>query len=480
MLFDFDNEFNSTDEPGIQEVVERYRSMLKSKTILYFDPDEFILLIDFYFQKRQYNESLKIIEFAIDQHPSSTELRFKKAEVLFKLKDFTTTLLIINELENIEGFSSYLSYFKGLIYSHLKKKKDAEYCFRKAVLLSHDDEETIEILLQIADHYQEINDLQSANFYLIEAHKIDRDDAEIIIDLAQNFEQLDPSKSIYYYNLYLNDHPFHASVWFDLGVVYSRVNQFEKAIEAFDFALALFENFSEAHFNKGNALANLGKYEAAIESFEDYLQLISQERTIDPGDFLDVYCSIGECYERLGDLVSALMYYQKALDIDPNYADAIFGIGIVNSLCNNLEDSLRFIKKAIARDPYNSEYHYSLGNVYSLLEKNDKALESYKTAVSIDPTDYESWISIAQIYFRKNLLSKAIKTLEEAYQNNKDIAIIEYRLAGYYFLKDRSEEGMTFLRKGLIHESSRYLEFLKIYPQASEIEEISKLIEKFK
>lgn len=483
MGFEFDNDFPFTDEPELQDVVERYRLMLRSNTPLYFDSHEFILLIDYHLHNREYTESLKIAEFGINQHPSSFDLKLKKAEILFRLKDYANALLLVKELENIETNSSYLSYFRGLIHSNLKQKREAAYYFQKAVLQAQDSNEAIDTLFQIAEHYQENNDLQTANFYLLEAHKIDPYDSEIIIELAQNFETYDLHQAVHYYNLYLNQHPFHSSAWFDIGVVYSRLENFEKALEAFDFAIALYENYLEAYFNKGNALANLGRYQEAIEAFEEYARLLNEENEDDdfePNEMLEVYCSIGECHERMGDLINALTYYEKALKIDPHYPDALYGVGIVCSLCNNLTDSLKYIRKAIELDPFNSEYHFSLGNVYRRMGKIDKALEAYRSATHIDPQDYESWVNIAQLYFEKNLLTKAIRTLEEAYENNPKVAIIEYRLAAFYFLRKNEADGMNFLRKALIHDNSKYLEFFKIYPEGTENEKIQNLIAKYR
>ncbi|MCX7985803.1 MAG: tetratricopeptide repeat protein [Bacteroidales bacterium] len=483
MGFEFDNDFSFTDEPELQEVVERYRLMMRSNTPLYFDSHEFLLLIDYHLHNREYTESLKIADFGINQHPSSFDLKLKKAEVLFRLKDFTTALLLIKELENIEGSNSYLSFFRGLLHSHLKQKREAGYYFHKAVLQAQDTDEAIDILFQIAEHYQESNDLKTANYYLLEAYKIDPNDSEIIIELAQNFETYNLEQAVHYYNLYLNHHPFHSSAWFDIGVVYSRLENFEKALEAFEFAIALYDRYIEAYFNKGNALANLGRYHEAIEAFEEYTRLLREDNNGDepePADMLDVFCSIGECHERLGDLINAATYYNKALAIDPHYPDAIYGIGIIYSLCNNLSESLKYIRQAIDLDPFNSEYHFSLGNVYRRIGKIEKALEAYRTATNIDPKDYESWLNIAQLYFEKNLLTKAIRTLEEAYEHNPKVAIVEYRLAAYYFLKKNETEGFNFLRRALMHDNSKYLEFLKIYPEGADNEAIKNIIAKFR
>ncbi len=481
MGFEFDNDGFFSDEPDIREVINRYRSMLKNNTTLYFDSHEFIMLIDHYFEFDQYNEALQIADVGIRQHPASTELKLRKAEILLRLTLYDEALIILKELEEILYENSYIPYLKGIILSFQKKEPEAAKAFRKAILMTTETDEVVDLLLQIADHYEQKSDLITAQHYLLEAHKIMPNDSEIIIELAQNAEHFDVTESIYYYNLYLNQHPFHASVWFELGIVYSRAEKFEKALEAFDFAIAIQEKYLEAYFNKGNALANLGRYTEAIQAFEEYNQLLLDDADqVEPNVFLDSYCSIGECYERMGDIPRALEYYHKALSIDSEYADALYGIGIIHSIVNNLPESIKYINKAISIEPFNSEYYFSLGNVYVRMGKTENAIAAYRTAVDIEPDDYESWLNLANVFFEKKQLSKAIKVLEEAREHNNKNAIIEYRLAAYYCLKNKMQEGVVLLRKALIHDNSKYFEFLKVYPEAINNKEIKTLIDKFK
>ncbi len=78
------------------------------------------------------------------------------------------------------------------------------------------------------------------------------------------------------------------------------------------------------------------------------------------------------------------------------------------------------------------------------------------------------------------ILTKAIRTLEEAYEANPKVAILEYRLAAYYFLKKNETEGFNFLRKALMHDNTKYLEFFKIYPEGVDNNDIKNIIAKYR
>ena len=47
----------------------------------------------------------------------------------------------------------------------------------------------------------------------------------------------------------------------------------KKAIEAYDYAIAINEQFSSAYFNKANSLAQLNKFEEAIEVYQDMVEV---------------------------------------------------------------------------------------------------------------------------------------------------------------------------------------------------------------
>src|SRR5665811_115537 len=94
-----------------------------------------------------------------------------------------------------------------------------------------------------------------------------------------------------YYNDYLDIDTFNHLVWFNLGTVYNKSENQEKAIEAYEFSYALNDSFHMALFNIGNALANVGKFNEAIKKYNDFLEIEPEND--------DAFCYIGECFLNL-------------------------------------------------------------------------------------------------------------------------------------------------------------------------------------
>lgn len=69
---------------------------------------------------------------------------------------------------------------------------------------------------------------------------------------------------------------------------------------------------------------SLGQWEKAIEGFNHSLQ-------VKPDTLLAVF-SIGECYLRLKDYLKAKVYFEKAVQIDPNHPKPKEFLAVVNKV----------------------------------------------------------------------------------------------------------------------------------------------------
>ena len=45
--------------------------------------------------------------------------------------------------------------------------------------------------------------------------------------------------ALIYYLKYLEEEPFSDSAWYNLGIIYNKLEMYEKAMEAYDYALAI-------------------------------------------------------------------------------------------------------------------------------------------------------------------------------------------------------------------------------------------------
>ena len=89
--------------------------------------------------------------------------------------------------------------------------------------------------------------------------------------------------------------------------------------------------------------------------------------------------------ERLGEVQEALQSYQKAIQIDPNYARAYNNRGVVYLSQMETEKALADHRKAVKLAGDRALYHVNVGIVLNRLERYSEAVTSCNKAIKLDP-----------------------------------------------------------------------------------------------
>jgi protein O-mannosyl-transferase len=96
----------------------------------------------------------------------------------------------------------------------------------------------------------------------------------------------------------------------NLGDVYARHKDFEKAAEQFKMAIAINPNYGDAYHNLGNTYNSMGKTDLAIENYEKAL-------AINP-NIWQSHQNLAAIYYKQGDFQKAMEHIKRAVAISPN------------------------------------------------------------------------------------------------------------------------------------------------------------------
>jgi len=99
---------------------------------------------------------------------------------------------------------------------------------------------------------------------------------------------------------------------------YQKDQEYEKASNVAREALALSPREARPHFEAGQQLVNLGRYQEARPYFEDAIR-------IDPS-LTGAYNSVGDLRLRSGEYEAALESFEKAKSVDPRNLLALRGL----------------------------------------------------------------------------------------------------------------------------------------------------------
>jgi predicted O-linked N-acetylglucosamine transferase (SPINDLY family) len=180
-----------------------------------------------------------------------------------------------------------------------------------------------------------------------------------------------------FYRQALQRQPRHFSAMHLLGVLAAQSKEPQRAVELIGEALSIDARSAPAHNNYGNALRELGRYEAAIRSFDTAIQL-------HPG-YAEAYCNRGLVLAELKRHDAAIQNFGQALVLRPRSAEIHMSRG--NSLreLGQYEAAVASYEQAIALKPDYPEAHAARGIALFGLRRYDEALAGYDAALALKP-----------------------------------------------------------------------------------------------
>ena len=129
----------------------------------------------------------------------------------------------------------------------------------------------------------------------------------------------------------------------NIGNAKADLGQFQGAIEDFDKALSIKPDYAEALYNRGNAKRRLGQH---LEAIEDYDKALS----IEPDD-AETLNNRGTAKAHLGQWQNAMEDFNKALKINPDYANALNNRGRAKLILGDSQGAKEDAERALQIDP---------------------------------------------------------------------------------------------------------------------------------
>lgn len=104
-------------------------------------------------------------------------------------------------------------------------------------------------------------------------------------------------------------------------------------------------------------------------------------------------------FENAGDVDSAVNSYREAIELDPEYCDAMDNLALLLKQKGNYEEAVTLYQQSIAIYPDGYVAHLGLANAYSQMEQYDKAITEYETMLKLFPDDPEGYYGLGIVYF---------------------------------------------------------------------------------
>lgn len=371
------NASSDKEQQELDELIAGYEAAKKENKQLYLDGDQLADIADRYAADRRFDEAQEAISYGLELHPAHTDLLIQQAYLYLDIMD-------IQKAKNVtecitETYNPEVKVLKAEILLNEGNLDEAEN-----LLNSIDDKESLNTILDVSYLYMDMGYPEKALPWLtigLNLYKDEEDFLAAVADCYRSGENTD--KAIYFYNKLIDKNPYDPSYWTGLARCHFNLQEYDKAIEACDFALAADENFGEAHTTKahclfhleneveaiheyqlalenkslspdfahmfiGLAYANLEKWESSYKSYEDALNYIGNDNSL---ILVDIYSNMAFCLSKLGRHKEAHLLCQKALEKLPQSVDIFLQEGRIYLEEDNFEGAKQCWALALRHAP---------------------------------------------------------------------------------------------------------------------------------
>ncbi len=390
--------------------------------------------------------ALGIFMKAIDLKPTSFSAWEGRADALYELKEFPKALEAYYEAIQLNTKDAQIWKKKADVLFVLERYHEALIAYDRALQLQPDDKATIykqgKTLYQLQRYPEALKaqdkvlefDPLNAQYLSARAQTLialERYyDALTVLNQVQAITPFNPqlwqNKSlslehlerpeearrvirdvIATYDKIIAQNPQNADFLLDKADFLSQSQMPQKALEAYDAAIDLDPNFYAAWLGKAQALLYLGEYDVALTAINEAIR-------ISPKSYL-AWQVLGNIYQQKNNnLTEAIAAYERAIEINPNYASLWRNLGVVLREQGKYNRAIESLTKASAINPQDSDNWLDLAITLNAAGKDEQALAALDRALEVKPQDPAIWRKKGAIFIEKRQYNEACETYRQS------------------------------------------------------------------
>jgi tetratricopeptide (TPR) repeat protein len=152
---------------------------------------------------------------------------------------------------------------------------------------------------------------------------------------------------------------------------------------------------------------------------------------------------------------SAYMEYKQALAIDPDYVEAIVGLGSVLVVRNEKDSAIIMFDRALEIDPDYSEATYRKAAAWYDQKKYNEAISILTPLLIDEPEYYNAMLLMGDCYYIQKNYVDALPWYESAYQNGQiRSANLCYLMAYIYDTNQNYEKAIELYKETLTYDDT--------------------------
>ncbi len=460
------------DREELRELLQQYENLKMGRSHSFIEEDSFEKIIDYFDEKDELVQALEATNYAVNQYPYSAFLLIKRADLLIAAKKYKEALYFLEQAEVLESSDINLYILKTDAYLALDQQEKAAFVL-EAALDYFEGEEKIDLLFELTDVYDDYENFDKVFDCLKMILEMDSTNEEALYKICfwtdftgRNEEGIKLHQKI------IEDFPFCELAWFNLAAAYQGIKLYEKAIDAYQYAVAIDEKFDYAWRNMGDAYLRIRKYKEAIEVLQKVLELARPEDVI--------YEAIGHCYDKLRNYAQARFNYRKATHLNQDDSQLFYKIactymnqGVWDSAIKNLHIAMRINR-------LQSEYNLAMGQCYMEQGKIEEAVQYFGNVVRTKPKSSNGWLELLKCLYHAKCFEEGLEYVEHAIELTNTKPIFIFYKSAFLLAVGKSKEAIVHLEYGMDKNPKMIKKLIELNPSILQNQLVVDILARFK
>ncbi len=460
------------DKEYLDELLRQFENLKKGKNHSFIDEESFERIIDYFDDADDLAKALEAAEIAVEHFPFSSDLLIKKADLLIGARKYHDALDILEHAELFDSRDINLYILRTEVYLALDKQEKAVELLERAIH-SFEGEERIELLFELADvydDYEEFDKIFDCLKLILEQDPIN-EEALYKICFWTDFTGRN-EESIRLHSWIIENYPYNELAWFNLAAAYQGLKLYEKAIDAYKYAVVIDEKFDYAYRNMGDAYIRLRKFKDAIEVLEKVLELSRPEDVI--------FEALGHCYDKLHNYAQARFYYRKASHLNNEDSKLFYKIACTYINESQWMQAIKQLDTALQLQRNHPEYNLAMGECKLQLGDVKEAIIYFSNVVRSRPKNVAGWEALIRCLYSVKFYEEALEQTLAAIQHTDGKSIFIFYLSAIYFAMGKNREGLLQLERAMLISPKKIKLFVELNPAILQNQQVVDVIARYK
>jgi len=183
------------------------------------------------------------------------------------------------------------------------------------------------------------------------------------------------------------------------------------------------------------------------ENAQDFAKWKIRKKT-SHGSAWDIFLT-GYDYLWVEDYENAIRYFQQAIRLENDFAEAHFGLGYCYSELGRLNESMVEYKRVIKIDSEHENAHYNLGLIYFDLKRFQNSFEAFKKVIEINPQNSNAYVQISRCCHELGRHNQSIQYLKRGIERNPKEDMLYTELGLEYYFLENYEDALKVLKESI-------------------------------